>query len=193
MSEQCSEHMHQACVVSMCTEHVHGRTDERTDLRRSGPHQPDDTSSSVTRGRTYGFSDLADLVFETCEILGDSNTRDKVIRSGEREPIEPIKRFAIYARDGFVCQWCANGGPNLNLDHIIAWSAGGSDRSDNLRTLCQWCNEARSNRLTDNFSRVLPVTSWCGECAREAKTEDMVAAFCSHCMGASWVPEWRVL
>jgi len=62
-----------------------------------------------------------------------------VLRGGERLPIDPYKRRLVYARDGYACQYCGlqvppddpAPGSVLQLDHIIPWSARGSDRSDN--------------------------------------------------------------
>lgn len=48
---------------------------------------------------------------------------------------------------------------------MLPWSAGGSDMSHNLRTLCKRCNEERSNYDDrDRHKRVLPVTWWCIDC-----------------------------
>ena len=73
------------------------------------------------------------------------------IRFGDREPIHPLVRRAIFDRDGHRCVSC--GIPltirEAQLDHIIPWSAGGSDWSENLRTLCQPCNAERSNFRSD--------------------------------------------
>ena len=83
-----------------------------------------------------------------------------------REPIHPWLRRAIYWRDSNQCGWCSAGWSDdnpLELDHIVPWAAGGSDRSDNLRTLCHNCNEARSNRATDAWVRVSPV-GLCDHC-----------------------------
>ena len=51
----------------------------------------------------------------------------------------------------------------LVLDHIRPWADGGSDLSDNLRTLCEPCNNGRSNFATDAYSRVTPI-GMCDRC-----------------------------
>lgn len=59
----------------------------------------------------------------------------------------PIQiRTRIYARDGHKCVHCGteNG---LTLDHIVPWSAGGSDDESNLQTLCQSCNSRKGARV----------------------------------------------
>jgi hypothetical protein len=62
----------------------------------------------------------------------------------EREPICESTRYFVFRRDRFRCVICGREG-RLEVDHVIPWSAGGSDDMDNLRTLCHWCNTDRSN------------------------------------------------
>src|SRR4051812_16542299 len=88
-----------------------------------------------------------------------------VVRTGERDPFPPVVRAVVHARDGGYCHFCGITGP-LELDHIVPWSAGGSDRSDNLRTLCSRCNSDRSNyRDWIPPRRYVGVTRQCGHCA----------------------------
>ena len=59
-------------------------------------------------------------------------------------------RFRVLARDGFRCRVCGRSpaveaGVVLHVDHIIAWSAGGSSTSENLQTLCDRCNLGKSD------------------------------------------------
>jgi len=117
--------------------------------------------------------------------------------TAEREPIDPYTRKLIYARDGYRCKHCGRQEVYLQLDHIIPWSANGSDRSDNLRSLCGDCNEERSN-YGDLFGmRVVGVTRACYWCTRpdemdedafEVDPEDRIRAYCGRCGLTSWVP-----
>jgi hypothetical protein len=100
--------------------------------------------------------------------------RAPIVRSGEREPIPAATRFVVHCRDHWRCAWCAfisdperrNGIQYLEVDHIIPWSAGGSDRSDNLRSLCNVCNTRRSNFVTDSgHARARACVVWCDPCA----------------------------
>lgn len=110
--------------------------------------------------------------------------RTPIVRTGEREPIPDGIRRAVWNRDGRHCTWCGSA-DDLQLDHIVPWSAGGSDRSDNLRLLCERCNTARSNYRTDMSAvRVLPVAAQCVSCSRlEYPDSDigLVKAYCAHC------------
>lgn len=124
--------------------------------------------------------------------------RHPVLRTGEREPIAPYKRRLIYERDGSVCQHCG-GIFDLQLDHVMPWSANGSDRSTNLRTLCGTCNEERSNFIDPDPPRLVGVTACCYWCFRrsnppetidevESEAPDRIRAYCGRCGTTSWVP-----
>jgi len=60
-------------------------------------------------------------------------------------------RFRILLRDGFTCQACGRsplkerGVPDLEVDHILAWTKNGETVEENLQTLCRVCNAGKSN------------------------------------------------
>lgn len=88
-------------------------------------------------------------------------------RSGDREPIPWQARAAVLLRDDRTCKFCGTcipEGRGLEIDHVIPWSSQGSDRAENLRTLCHGCNRSRSNRFDGTERIYLPVTWWCREC-----------------------------
>lgn len=62
-----------------------------------------------------------------------------------RAHISNSTRQTVYARDGHRCVVCGTA-DRLSLDHIIPWSASGSDKPDNLRTLCVPCNSRKGAR-----------------------------------------------
>lgn len=67
----------------------------------------------------------------------------------QRSAITKSRRWRLMRRDGFRCRWCGVGadeaGVVLELDHIIAFSRGGSDDDDNLATACERCNQGKSD------------------------------------------------
>lgn len=68
--------------------------------------------------------------------------------------IRPVKRLAIYLRDGLACCYCGDSlenGAKLTLDHLTPHSAGGSNAETNLVTCCHRCNSARGNRPVREF------------------------------------------
>lgn len=49
-------------------------------------------------------------------------------------------RYYVFARDNYTCQVCKKKGKILQTHHIIYKSHGGSDRADNLITVCTDCH-----------------------------------------------------
>ena len=92
--------------------------------------------------------------------------RHPVVRVGPRDPIPTDVRRAVYKRDGYRCEYCGASFDEdwLVLDHVMPWSAGGADTTDNLRTLCWDCNEHRSNRIDPYDCRPRPCSWWCLDC-----------------------------
>lgn len=69
-----------------------------------------------------------------------------------REPISKKKRFDVFKRDGFKCQYCGAHPPAvlLHVDHINPVANGGKSNIDNLITACEPCNLGKGARpLTD--------------------------------------------
>lgn len=78
------------------------------------------------------------------------------LRPGRTEPLPADQRFRILDRDGYTCQVCglAAGDPDpdragrkvrLQVDHVVPRHEGGTNEDENLRALCNVCNEGRSN------------------------------------------------
>lgn len=63
-----------------------------------------------------------------------------------REPISKRRRFKLFARDDFTCQYCGRRSPEvvLELDHVVAVCAGGSSEDENLVTSCFDCNRGKA-------------------------------------------------
>lgn len=131
------------------------------------------------------------------EILAVANSRSgrhPVIRRGERDQIPPLTRRLVLRRDGNRCRWC-EATSSLQLDHVIPWSAGGPDRSDNLRTLCERCNNDRSNHLEVGRSRIVGVTAVCDDCLERHdhamwRLHDKSGLWfgCHRCRAVAWEP-----
>jgi hypothetical protein len=113
----------------------------------------------------------------------------------------------VYERDGGRCLSCERviSLRETHLDHIVPWSAGGPDRSENLRTLCSACNVARSNFRGDMdwwHAKRLPVSFHCVGCVHLDSGgyevcepfpvyPEMVPAFCGYCgLVSRIIPEW---
>lgn len=103
----------------------------------------------------------------------EESVRAPIRRTGERPPISPMLRRLVYRRDRWTCQSCGaysqakeenRRSGALHLDHIVPWSAGGIDRSDNLRTLCGPCNIKRSNFVSSSDKPAMPIVKICTPC-----------------------------
>jgi 5-methylcytosine-specific restriction endonuclease McrA len=60
--------------------------------------------------------------------------------------IGPDTRRFVWARDGGRCRHCATD-QDLQFDHIIPRSRGGSGVAANVELLCRTCNQRKSARL----------------------------------------------
>lgn len=69
-------------------------------------------------------------------------------------PIGKKKRFEIFKRDSFKCQYCGESAPDvvLEADHIKPKKEGGTDDISNLITSCKDCNRGKGARLLDDKS-----------------------------------------
>lgn len=70
-----------------------------------------------------------------------------------RKPIGKKKRFEVFKRDSFTCQYCGDSAPKvvLEIDHIKPVSKGGNNGYLNLITSCFDCNRGkRDNELSDD-------------------------------------------
>lgn len=114
-----------------------------------------------------------------------AHERLPVTRRGDRNPLPRWLRILVLRRDLFECQWCHARDCAFEIDHILPWSAGGSDASWNLRTLCRPCNQKRSNHRTDVArARALPIILTCVGCDDGQATDDGSEprnAWCSRC------------
>jgi hypothetical protein len=64
-------------------------------------------------------------------------------------------RIRAMKRDRFMCTYCGASGNDaeLEIDHIIPVSKGGSNHISNLTTACKACNMKKSNKSEEDFKR----------------------------------------
>lgn len=55
-------------------------------------------------------------------------------------------RYFVFARDGYTCQVCRKKGGILHTHHIVYRSEGGTDRADNLITVCSDCHTSAAHK-----------------------------------------------
>ena len=78
------------------------------------------------------------------------------------------KRFKVFNRDKFTCQYCGMSAPHvvLHVDHIKPKALGGSDDLANLITACLACNVGKSDHVVaSQFRRAEQMVSlgWCSD------------------------------
>ena len=57
-----------------------------------------------------------------------------------------ITRRAVFARDGWTCQYCGSRS-NLTVDHVVPKSKGGVSTWENIVASCAPCNRRKGNAL----------------------------------------------
>jgi hypothetical protein len=63
-----------------------------------------------------------------------------------RVHVSDLVRVAVLVRDGARCRRCRSAS-NLEIDHLIPVSKGGSSEESNLQVLCRRCNRRKSKTL----------------------------------------------
>lgn len=83
-------------------------------------------------------------------IQNKTTTDKKKITPEDRREIPLGLRYDILKRDKFACVICGRTPKihniSLQVDHIIAWTKGGKTVKENLRTLCNECNNGKSDK-----------------------------------------------
>jgi 5-methylcytosine-specific restriction endonuclease McrA len=74
----------------------------------------------------------------------------KVPRDAHRRK---ITRRAVFARDGWTCQYCGSR-TNLTVDHVIPRSKGGSSSWENIVASCAPCNRRKGDLLPEKANMV---------------------------------------
>lgn len=55
-------------------------------------------------------------------------------------------RYFVFARDKYTCQVCKKKNKILNTHHIVYKNEGGTDRADNLITVCTECHTSKNHK-----------------------------------------------
>lgn len=125
----------------------------RFDNRRRPAGWLTPTMETKVRAHVKAISDTASIlpiskvIIETASFdiqrIKDEDVKGKRYQEGEQMGYANVKSY-VKARDGFRCWACGNS-ENLEVHHIISRCNGGSDRPENLITLCGKCHENHHN------------------------------------------------
>jgi hypothetical protein len=80
------------------------------------------------------------------EFLAHKFSRSDATDLRKREPIPDDVRIFVWKRDNGRCVRCGSN-RNLEFDHIVPHSKGGSDTARNLQLLCEGCNREKSDLI----------------------------------------------
>jgi hypothetical protein len=70
----------------------------------------------------------------------------------KRKTFTKKQRDYIFRRDNYTCQMCGHFSPEgwfLEIDHVHPIRYGGSNRPDNLQTLCETCNRRKGAKIIE--------------------------------------------
>jgi 5-methylcytosine-specific restriction endonuclease McrA len=109
---------------------------------------PDDIPPLVEEVSCRVFGHMCP-VFYCAEPLTETKDRRKHSRLIPREVMLKVVR-----RDGQICQKCHEPVPDdqVEFDHVIPFSKGGTSTADNIRLLCRDCNREKGDSLESLLS-----------------------------------------
>jgi hypothetical protein len=109
--------------------------------------------SPDTFTRRFGSWRKALLAAAESSASGDEDRSDAPaspegqVKTEGRKALSVRKRFLVFKRDRYRCRICGRSGVELEVDHVLAVAQGGTDRLDNLQTLCFDCNRGKRQSL----------------------------------------------
>lgn len=89
----------------------------------------------------------ADKVLEAADELRNSpfaHVLNK--RTTRRKKISLDLRREVYASNNWACAYCGSN-QDLEIDHIVPLSRGGTEDRSNLQTLCASCNKKKGTKI----------------------------------------------
>ena len=98
------------------------------------------------KGKTAGRSYICNI----CNRLRNNLAYRRRVEMGIVDPAKK-KRWEVFKRDKFTCQYCGRFAPNviLHVDHIVPKSKGGKNDLNNLIAACEDCNYGKSDDTVD--------------------------------------------
>jgi hypothetical protein len=99
-------------------------------------------------GNTIKFTGLCNVCKSKVRKYSKKAQASHFWKGGYSKVIERInntewikRRKECYKRDDWMCQDCGASKVRLNAHHIVPYRVGGSDKLDNLKSLCNQCHK----------------------------------------------------
>jgi hypothetical protein len=104
--------------------------------------------SARSRGESWIVIDTSAKEASWLRQGANPSTTTRRATKGRTRTITASLRFQVLRRDDFCCVYCGRRPPDvtLHVDHVEAWSRGGSTSLDNLRSACSDCNVGKGAR-----------------------------------------------
>lgn len=101
----------------------------------------DDEKRCIIFGHECPVFSVAEPLTETKELRNISRT------------IPRITQFRVLKRENQICSDCGSSvkDEEIEFDHTIPWSKGGSSDEHNIRLLCKSCNRKKSNKFEEKY------------------------------------------
>lgn len=93
--------------------------------------------------------------------------------------ISTTTKKIVFTRDGGVCQCCGSS-ENIEYDHIIPYSCGGSSDVSNIQLLCMKCNRSKSNSCVCKIHGKTVGSNCC-----DGKTTKKASTYSQQCSGTT--------
>jgi|GEM_PF-390487 len=87
----------------------------------------------------------------------------------------------VFARDGGKCQCCGSA-TDLEYDHIMPYSCGGTGEASNIQLLCMPCNRSKSNSCT---CKIHHKTVGINCCDKQSASPTKPASSATQCTGTT--------
>lgn len=106
----------------------------------------------VSTSRPYWITLGADSIDDLNDLIKYSGldklilTSSEILEKNNRQPIPDEVKIFVWNRDGGCCISCGSQ-TNLEFDHIIPFSKGGSNTARNLQLLCEKCNRSKGTNI----------------------------------------------
>lgn len=104
--------------------------------------QPDDVKALILAMAIRKKRNIERTIGKAKAVLA----QEQSIQDNNRRPIPDDVKMFVWQRDNGRCVKCGSN-QNLEFDHIIPVSQGGSNTSRNLQILCETCNRSKGGNI----------------------------------------------